>query len=392
MAGNLSESEELELLELEEAEAKAKTNSTQTQPPQDTSFPAGQIASQAGQAVLASSPANLTKKFMQTDPATMQRVGGPALPILGGMAAGPIGASLGEVARQMTGTVLNPSTVPKTPLGIGASVIGAGVAQEPKILEAIPGVTTAVEGSKRAAGSVGHGLARLGEAMSGVPAKDIKYLFKNPSVLFKPGSRDAAGKAIGEAKLAAGVNPGITKDISSFTPTNVSKAINPEKTGSEALARVSESLGNGAKPSIEDVGDALKHVGDKIKVGMRQGQDVSELINIQTHLNTTLEELAPNVQAARQEFAPLAQRDKFMKIFPTNKNGTISKANLLYLNTIAKGATAPFRAPIATGLVTAGLGGATRGLNVLNQNPVIRQALSGILQKIMTNRQNGQQP
>src|SRR5439155_13009743 len=125
------------------------------------------ILRQAGQAVLASSPAKLTKQFMQTDPATMQRVGGGALPIVGGALFGAPGAMGGEALRQLTGTAFAPETVPQTALGRAASIAGAGVAQEPKMLNAIPGVSKVGEMASNMLSKFGKGATRLGEDLTG---------------------------------------------------------------------------------------------------------------------------------------------------------------------------------------------------------------------------------
>lgn len=353
-----------------------------------------EIAKQAGESVLASSPANLTKKFFETDPATMQKVAGPALPILGGIVGNAPGAALGELARQATGTALAPETVPETALGRFASVATAGIAQEPKILNAIPGVPKVVDLAKRAGSSVGGGLARLGEAASGVPKREIERLFKSPGQVFRLGSKEKAGEAIGKAKALAGVNPGVTDDIATMTADNVSKATNVSGTGAKALEDIAIANSNKALPSVEKIGDALKHIDKEIKTGLRAGTDTSELQNIQKHLNSLLEEAAPSVQSARKNFAPLALRDRFLQLLPKNKDGSLSKANLFYLNSLFggigyaaggnKGAAEGIglgmlaRAPLTTGLATVGAG----GLNAIAQNPQARQVLLQVLQRL----------
>lgn len=369
------------------------------------------IASDATKSALLG-PATATKEFFETDPATMQRVGGPALPIVGGMLGGPIGAALGEVGRQVTGTAFAPDTVPETGLGRAASVMTAGIAQQPKILGAIPGASKVGEMASKVASSVarktGQGIARLGEAASGVPKREIERLFKKPEQLFRLGSKEKAGEAIGEAKALAGINPGVTDDIATMTPENVSKATNVGATGAKALADISEATAAKVLPSAEKIGDALKHIDKEIKTGLRAGTDTSELQNIQKHLNSLLEEVAPNVQKARKEFAPLALRDRFLQLLPKNKDGSISKANLFYLNSVLgglgfaaggqKGAAEGIglgllaRAPLTTGLATAGVGGVVKGLNAVAQNPAARQALLQVLQKLTQNKNPQDKP
>lgn len=324
------------------------------------------------------------------------------LPMLGGIAGSmapvpvagtAIGAGLGQIGKRLAdlaygrtqpGDAMNPASEAIEPMKQAAI---SGLAQGPAlgVINKIPGVKAAGDLASRTGTQIGRGLARVGEAASGVKAQDIRQLFKNPGQLFKTGSRDQAGKAIGRAKELAGVNPGVTEAPISFTPENITKAIHSDSLGEDAILKVAHANLSGAHPEVEDIGDGLKYISKKIKDGINKGEDVSELINIQDHLNTVLEREAPGVQAARQKFAPLAQRDKFLKFLPTNKNGTISKANLFYLNSIAKGVTAPLRAPITTGLLTSAAGGAAKGLNAIAENPQIRAALAQVLQRIRQN-------
>ncbi len=315
------------------------------------------------------------------------------------------------VAGAMVGSAFAPGI--GTAVGAGLGQIGSRMAQlaygqaqpsdaQDPIKESIaPMVQTATQGLTEyppiqkavgaVANTVGNGASRIGEALSGVPAKDIKNLFNNPSTLFSVGSKSAAGEAVGEAQGLAGVNPGVTSDPSTMTPDNVEKALNISGTGKQALDSITQS-GNGTP---EQLGDALKYISDEIKGRLSQGKDASELINIQNHLNTMLDNAAPDVQAARQNYGTLAQRNKFLQLFPKNKNQTISKANLFYLSSLlgglgetmggATGAGEAItggiiaRAPITTGLVTSGLG----AINSVVNNPTSRSAIiSSILNRM----------
>lgn len=347
------------------------------------------------------------------------------LPILGGILGSTVanpglgaaaGTGLGQILKNMAGIVSGDPSAPTTAMGAALPAMGqaalGGIAQEPKVLNAIPGVPQASKMAgdlaSRAGKIVGNFAARMGEAASGVKGQDIKQLFNKPETLFNMGSRTAAGQAIGEAKLAAGVNPGITDAPISFTPENITKALQSDSAGEEAIHRVAQANLSGANPEVEDIGDGLKYISKKIKDGLAKGENTSELQNIQSHLNSTLERIAPDIQKARQEFAPIAQRDKFLKMFPTNKNGTISKANLFYLNSLlgvaghtmagrlgaAAGVTGGIiaRAPITTGLLTSAAGGAAKGLNAIAENPQARQILMQVLQRLKQNSPTQEQP
>lgn len=394
----MSEQDDLDRYRYLQLKQKMAGGSDQQATEATPSLPVSQIVSNAVKSAVMG-PATATKDFFQSDPATVQKVGGPALPIVGGALAGPLGAMGGEALRQFSGTAFAPETVPQTALGRGASMLGAGVLQEPSAFPGVPQATKATANVLKAVASkLGVGAKRIMEAASGVPAKDIQNLYENPETLVTLGSKAKAGEAIGQAKIAAGVDPGVTDSAITFTPENITKAIHSDSLGEEAIHKVAQANLSGANPEVEDIGDGLKFISKKIKAGIAKGEDVSELINIQKHLNSTLEKVAPAVQDARQEFAPLAQRDKFLKLFPANKNGTLSKANLFYLNTGLAGlggsvgglpgagasvlAGTVARAPITTGVTTALAGAANKGLNVIGQNPQARQILLGLLQKI----------
>jgi hypothetical protein len=239
---------------------------------------------------------------------------------------------------------------------------------------------------------IGRGASRIGEALSGVPARDIQNLFENPGTLFTVGSKSKAGQAIGEAKAAAGINPGVTTNAATLTPENVASAMNVKLTGKDAL----DAVVNGDR-TPEKIGDALKYVSDEIKGRLSQGKDASELINIQGHLNNFLSEASPEIQAARQAYAPIAQRNKFLQGAPVNKNGTISKANLLYLSSLAGGLGASLgggrgaaeavlgaaiaRAPLTTGLITSGVGATAK---LVSNDAIRRAALASFIDKYTT--------
>jgi len=355
----------------------------------------GQTVMDSAKQVL-SAPVNAAKSLTPENmspylPAAGAVIGSAFAPGLGTAA----GAGLGQIGKRMAdlaygkaqpGDAMNPGQEAISPM---AQTAAQGIAEYPPVQNAV----------STAANAVGRGASRVGEALSGVPARDIQNLFQNPGTLFTVGSKGAAGQAIGDAKALAGVNPGVTEDSSTFTPENISKALNVKSTGEDALNAIAANKTG----TPEQLGDALKYVSDQIKTRLSTGQDASELINIQNHLNNMLDQVAPGVQEARQAYAPLAQRNKFLQLAPVNKNGTVSKANLLYLSSLlgglgssvggvsgaaeAIGAGAVARAPITTGVVTSGAG----ALNNLLSNPQARQALLATLMSKYAGQSQGQQ-
>jgi IS5 family transposase len=359
----------------------------------DTGAPQGQSFKQALSGAVQQAiqtPANIAQNLTPEKMTPYLPVAGAiAGTALGGPIGGAIGAGGGQILKRMAGMAYGtePLSTAQTPTWSDPStylnkesIAPMAQAAGQAIFDAkpIPQIASAI------GGAVGRGAARLGEAVSGVPAQDIRGLFSKPGTLWSLGSKAKAGEAIGDAKAATpGFSQGVTNDASTFTAENVQKALNVKSNGEQALTDIAKA-GNG---TAEQLGDALKYVSDEIKGKLAKGQDASELINMQTHLNGMLDKVAPDIQAARQAYAPLAQRDKFLNLVPHNKNNTISKANLFYLTSIlgtgggllggkegagkAVGAGMIARAPIMTGVTTSGLGAAYGALT----NPMLRSAL-----------------
>lgn len=399
MGDNLSESEELELLQLQKAKAMAMQGQSQ-----DSSFPAGQIASQAGQAVLASSPANLTKKFFQTDPATMQKYGGQALPMLGGAMGGPIGASLGEVARQMTGTVLNPDAVPKTPLGIGASVVGAGVAQEPKILEAIPGVSQAKNAISGAYQSAKPGiqktLSKVGQMLTGKSAAKVGRIIKDPTAILPEFAGGAKSVEDASAQYAdALANTTVTHPGEQYVTRGLEKkAFGPFSRGKSEAEDVAQTVYDkwqkGEPVSAQEAFNA-KRATDKLwpaVVKERNAEDIRELSEFKTGMDDVLSNQAGEFSGASKDYARARLKSDFTQVLPRTKTGDISTVKSLLLPMLDP-KRLPFLAmtsPAMLGMGNLAAQGTMKGLQKLSDNPAIRQALLGVLQNIMKNKQ--QQP
>jgi len=360
----------------------------QAAPQADPLTTIGQVALQGAKSAI-TAPIDATKAMLQNPdklgdylPAAGAVAGSVLAPGLGSA----IGAGLGQIGKRMSdlafgkadpADAMNPAKEAIAPM----EQVATGVLDLPQVQGAIS--TTAK--------AIGRGASRFGEALSGVSAQDIQQLFQKPGTLFKLGSKADAGAAIGEAKAAAGVNPGVTSNVTTLTPDNVSKALNVKGTGEQALNSV---VAGDRTP--EQIGDALRYISDEIKGRLAQGRDASELINVQGHLNDMLGKVAPDIQAARQNFAPLAQRNKFLQLAPRNKNQTVSKANLFYLTSLmgglggtlggSKGAAeaialgALARAPITTGLVTSGIGGASK---VLENDALRKAAYASFLSKTL---------
>lgn len=200
----LSEQEELELLELEELEAQESGQAPQAaqEGPKSSildTFP-GKVASAAVGAVLPSNQAfepirpTSSNPFMgalqavgQTfrDPTRLQAtMSAPGMMAGEGMAEGlgkaGVNPYVGAAAGFATQAALDPSTYIGTP----------------KVLQA---------GGGKLASFAGRQVADAGEALSGVPARSIAKLFKNPKEVLTAMSTKEAGAKFQAAKKLAGV-------------------------------------------------------------------------------------------------------------------------------------------------------------------------------------------
>ncbi len=379
MAGNLSEDEEFELLSLE------REKHTGMAPPSFQDQIPG-ILKQAGQAAMASSPAKLTQKFMQTDPATMQRVGGPALPIVGGMAGGPIGAAAGEFARQVTGTAFAPDTVPATGLGRAASVMTAGVLQEPKMLNAIPGVPQVSEMMGNLASKAGKGLARASETLSGVPRNVITQAAEQgvssygaPSL---PKASEVFGEALGPKGRAAMKIP-------------AGEAFDP------ALGRARDLASEiGAKL---EKGDSLSAL-DALKARQATDRIISatpitdkltrkSLFDWRSKFDDALASQSDKLKDASTLYRQALVKDKILNLTRMNKSGEPSAflPMLVGHGMMGRGIEGGLgmltgTSPLMHGLAATVGGDTFRAINSIAQNPQARQVLLQVLQKLTQNQ------
>lgn len=388
----LSESEELELLELRRRRLAANVEpSLQSQVPQ--------MAQDAARSAVMG-PYDATKKFFETDPATMQRVGGQALPIVGGAMGGPIGAAGGEFARQMTGTALAPDTVPKTGLGRAASVISAGVTQEPKILEAIPGVPVVKDMASKMLSKTGKGLAKTAQAFSGGKAGDFLEAAKKGYNTYLAPSMEKAGETF---KTALANTPG--ESVVPSMVEHMQSAVTPE--GSAANKFLLDMAGRLDKGELIDARQALKAkqaLDDVIDtVPSWQIKRRGKLFDLKSTFDDVLSSQSGELKAASNEYRAASLKRNLLKFMPVNKNGQYSRLAPM-LSSLAAGAGAGLGSKnvktgagatagylLATSPLAMGLGATTAGtFGQLAARPEARLALLGILRQMQMNKDQGQ--
>lgn len=333
----------------------------------------------------------LAAKGMAQDPATAVRspTVQAGLPIAGGVVGGIPGAMTGDALRQMAGVAVAPETVPKTAFGKMASVLGAGIAQEPKVLNAIPGVPQVSEMAGNLMAKMGKGAARLGETLTGVKAKDLTQAAKQGISTYLAPSLEKASDIFG-------------------------KAVGPE--GAKALKVPAEEAFDSA---LSNARSFAKDIGSKIE----QGQPVSSIDALKARQATDRVISSTPVMDKLTRRSLYDWRSKFDDII-SSQNGPLKDASDIYRKAIVKdkilnltrlnksgepSAFLPMLAghsmagkgiegglgmltgtsPLVAGLAATVGGSTARGLNSIAQNPAARQALLQILQRI---RQNSQQP
>lgn len=358
----------------------------------------GEIAGQATKAAL-TGPYDATKKFFETDPATMQRVGGVALPIAGGAVGGPIGAAAGEFARQATGAAFAPETVPHTPLGSAASVIGASIAQEPKMLNAIPGVPQATEAVTNLASKAGSGLAKAAQAFSGGRAKDFIDAAKKGYATYAAPSIEKARASFGNAlKGQGGAAIPVAESVKSILEPEASAA---RKTVVDLVERVAK----GEKLSPAEALAGRQAVDDVIEsTPFWQGKKRGKQFDIRKQFDEILSSMSGELKAESAKYRASILKDNLTKFLPVNKHGEYSRlapmlsslgGALTGVNSSdakkGAGATAGYllaTSPLALGALATSGGSAAKLFGTLASRPEVRQVLLQTLQRILSKQES----
>lgn len=264
------------------------------------------------------------------------------------------------------------------------AVLGMAVANAPYAIpfEGGPVINTALKPFKGKPGVA----ARIKQMRTGVEASAFEQLRRDPAAFFQTTTREEAGQAIGKAKQGAGIGVGVTGDISTLTPENISKARNLQSSANKAQDDVIAKIEKGVPVDPGEVSTALDGINKRLnRLERSEGRgspSFQQWSAIKTHFQNLLEEVAPDVKEANSKFSRVALRDKFMDPLPVNQAGTMSKISsfgftplaatggavlggptgALAMGAIAQGARSPF---------IAGLGTATRGIVDKIVDPVL---------------------
>lgn len=171
-------------------------------------------------------------------------------------------------------------------------------------------------------------VAEMREARTGVPARQFKALYKDPSAIWAGNKQAQAGQAIGDAKVNAGIDPGVTSDIGSLTPENIER-INPTKALKiDDISAVTQKIKDGIKPTPQEAQNALDAI-NSILTTKLPDKVFRQWTIIKGHINNALQDVAPEVRAANKAFAHEALGNDFAGMDAVNKNGKPSKLGLI---------------------------------------------------------------
>ncbi len=273
-------------------------------------------------------------------------------------------------------TQMRPDATQTTPQEKVAS-LGADV-MDPRMMMANPLAGEVMKGAViPAAKGVGRQLARLQNVLTGVPVEDITKMAEKPIEVMTSKTVKGAGNIFQKAKDAAGV-------------TELEERLIAGIGDPSGYKKVADVLAEKAADGTITTGEALawkKAAGElsrKAKGSARfiYGKDAAKAQKI-------LLKQAPEVAKTQADVALSKIRSKFLNVLPLNKGGTPAVVRTLLAGGIGMGvnpALAPAFSPLANLPATLAAGGVNKGLNVLGNNPAIRQALLGILQNIQRNK------
>ena len=366
----LTEDEEFELLSLERERAMAQQQSTAK--PSISSI----LPTMAGLAV-----EDIAKK--SAIPAAITLAGA-----MGGAPAAGLAAGTAAIGRRMAGIASGQQPPSGSPLqeaiGPMSQAALAGVAQEPAVLNQIPGVPQVKNMIGNLANKVGRGFASAGQTLSGTKKDVLKQAYEQGLSTYKAPSLPKAQEIFSEALGPEGretmkqtasetFDPAVSKARSIATDIGTKIENGESVTALQALkARQSTDRVISATPITDKVTRSALYE------WRRQFDDV---------ISSQSGKLANASRVYRQAIV------KDMLLSPTRitKSGEPSAFLPLVLGAGGRGIEGVLSglvgtSPIVHGLAATTAGSTARGLNVLGQNPTVRQALLQILQKIRNER------
>lgn len=359
--------------------------------PRETSIPTKDIAMDAARSAVMG-PFDATKALAQTPPETLQRKGGIALPIVGGALGGPIGAAAGEFARQATGTVFAPDTVPETPLGRFASVAAQGVAENPAILKTIPGVPTITNLLSKAGSKLGKNAAKVAEALTGAKAKDLEQAASQGLSTYAAPSMEKAQEVFGAALKKEGIS----------SKQSIKQLIDPQLTQAKEVAlSAGDKLEKGLELTAEEALRGKQAV-DRIyaATSITDRETRRGLAEFRTALNDVLSNKSGALSEASKIYRKAIVKDSILNPFRITKQGQMSAvapmvATLASAGVGSQDKTAGAKtgigyllasSPAVAGALATGGGSVANTVAKLASNPQVRQVVANYLAEALNKR------
>lgn len=315
------------------------------------------------------------------------------LPIAGGTLAGPAGAIAGEAARQFLGAAVAPETVPETALGRAASMLGAGVAQAPMVF---PGVPQAAKAIKATGSKVGNVLAKMGEALTGAKAQDLKQAAKQGVSTYAAPSMEKAQKIFGQALEKEG--------ISGKAPLR--QIIDPQLTTARKVAlKVGEKLEKGAELTAKEAlngRQALDRIYAATPIADRGTR--RNILELRNSFDDILSNKSGALAEASKIYRKALVKSSILNPFRITKQGQYSAVAPMVATLAASSLGAGgdkekgiggglgyllASSPAVAGALATGGGSAFNTAKALASRPEVRQAILQLIQK--TQRKSPQQ-
>lgn len=383
------EQEHYTYLKLKQKQAMAMSSQ-----PQDPSFAEKTMGAAKNAAVDFATdiagPENLYKKYGESLPTRGAIMGGS----MGGVPGAAMGGGLGQIAKNMMGLATGDPNAPKTPVAAAlpamGQALGAGVMEEPKMLNAVPGVPKVAGMVSNLASKTLRGLAKLGQTASGVKADTLTQAAKQGISTYGAESMPKA-----QAIFADALGPQGRKAMEQ-----------PAKEAFDPVLSKARSVATGIGTMIEK-GKAVSAI-QALKARQATDRIISAtpvtdkvarnaLYKWRNQFDNELSSQSGKLADASRTYRKAIVKDTILSPTRLNKSGEPSAflPMLIGHGMMGKGIESGLGMLTGTSPAVWGagatVGGSTaRGLQKLGENPEVRQVLMGVLQKLMQKKNQSQ--
>lgn len=343
-------------------------------------------------------PKNLYKKYGDSLPSRGAIIGGS----VAGVPGAAIGGGAGQIAKNLMGLSVGDPNEPKTAMGAAVPAMQeaatAGLFQEPKILNQIPGVEQASEFVGKGVSKIGPGLAKLAQSVTGAKANILEQGAKQGLSTYGAVSMEKAQQIFGKALQAEGV----------AAKRPLEQIIDPQLANARDVAlnagkKFEEFMhGSGIPPTAEELLRGRQAV-DRIynATSPLDRSTRGDLADLRTGFDNMLSTVSGKLGDASRTYRKAIVKDTLLTPFKITKQGQYSAVAPMIATLAASAGIGSGHkkesglaglgylaasSPLVAGLGATAGGSAVRGLMQLGQDPAIRQALLGVLQKMMAKK------